>query len=214
MHIVKIQPRSKNMAVEFDTGDVLEIANDVAVEFVLYAGKVFTDEEIEALRKAQGVYDALSAAYRFLGYRVRSEREVREKLRQKGIALEITELAIEKLRLGGSLDDAVFACKFVHDALLKKPIGQSRLRHELRRKGVSDTAIEQAIAKQYDSGAEFEAGMRLVERRIKKMDNTAPGKQAASLRQYLFSRGFTGETIAAIVNEFLTKDHEQENETS
>jgi len=199
MRIEKIQPRSTRQTVEFDTGDVLVIANDVASDFGLYRGKELSDDEFARLKNEQELYDALTAAHHFLGYRARSEREVREKLRQKKFTAATIERAMGKLQEGNYLDDDLFAVKFVHDSLLKKPVGQVRLKQELRRKGITDRAIDGAIADQFDAGAEYDAAMRLAERRVKKNSEEPLAKQKYSLRQYLQSRGFSRETLDAVI---------------
>ena len=209
MRIVNIRPRVTSVVVEFDTGDTREIANDVAAEFVLYRGKEFTEEQAAALFESQGLFEALTSAHRFIGYRARSEHEVRDKLRRKNIAPAVIERAIGKLNGGGYLNDAVFAEKFVHDALLKKPVGQMRVRHELRRKGVEDSMIEHAIAAQYDAGAEFEAAMRLAQRRANMHAGQPRARKNFSLRQYLLTRGFTRATIDAVAERIFQNDNEQ-----
>jgi len=203
MRIEKIQPRTKAQSVEFDTGDIVEIANDVAAEFVLFRGKELSEEQFADLRREQELFDAMTAAHRFLGYRVRSEREVREKLAGKKFSYEAIERAIKKLHEGNYLDDGMFALKYVHDALLKKPFGRTRLRQDLRRKGITDLAIDDALADQFDAGKEFEAAMRLAERRATKSKNEPLFKQKNALRQYLLSRGFSRETIDAAIREIF-----------
>ncbi len=85
-----------------------------------------------------------AAALRLLGYRFRSEAELRKRLREKEHGAEAIDAALERLRGEGWIDDARFA-KVLAESKSKKGIGPKRVGLELRRLGVDDEVAGAAI---------------------------------------------------------------------
>src|ERR671916_1630331 len=86
-----------------------EIDADVAAERGLRKGLALAPEELEETRIAGERALAMTRALNFLGYRARSEREVRERLRRYGYGEETVEGVVVRLEELGYLDDEDFA---------------------------------------------------------------------------------------------------------
>lgn len=199
MVITRISTKGKRCIVEFDERDPLTLEQDLVMMYVLFTGKELSEEQYGEIAAEQEFLTAMAAAHRFIGYRARSEREVRDRLRQKHIAPAAVQRAILRLRETGVLDDSEFGGKFVHDALLRKPVGRIRLKMDLRRKGLDDAAIDRALNMRYDTVSEIEAARALSAKRLRTRAGQAPAAQRAALAQYLRSRGFTREAIDASI---------------
>ena len=81
-------------------------------------------------------------ALRFIGYRLRSEKELRSKLREKQFHPQVIEDTVRYLRENRFLDDEAFTRSFVKDALMRKPTGRRLLQRQLRLKGIETDMIE------------------------------------------------------------------------
>lgn len=88
---------------------------------------------------------AMQTALGFLRERARTEHEIREKLTKKEFDEDIISYVVGRLRALGVLDDTRFAKEWVQ-ARVKKALGARRIRQELRRKGLSDADIAEALA--------------------------------------------------------------------
>src|SRR5262245_53087733 len=75
---------------------------------------------------------ALDLALGFLGYRPRSDREVRDRLARAGYAESTTLTVLERLRELKLLDDAAFASFWLQQRRGPRPRGERVLRQELR----------------------------------------------------------------------------------
>ncbi len=84
------------------------------------------------------------AALRLLGYRFRSEAELRKRLREKEHEAEAIDTALARLRGEGWIDDARFA-SVLAESKSRKGIGPKRVGLELRRLGVDDEIAGAAI---------------------------------------------------------------------
>src|SRR6266540_3535544 len=108
----------------FGMSDELALTERLEVDLELDEGRV------AALRAADEVGKATDAALRLLARRPRSQREIRDRLRQKGFPLETIEAAIGKLEGWRYVDDAEFARYWVDNREANRPRGRRLLEQE------------------------------------------------------------------------------------
>lgn len=90
----------------------------------------------------------LDITLNFLKFRPRSVFEVTQKLKQKNIEEKEIKETVKVLKRNGLLDDAEFAKMYVRDRNLLKPTGSYLLRLELKKLGLSENNIEDAMINQ------------------------------------------------------------------
>ena len=137
---------------------------------------------------------ARSAALRLLGYRGRSEAEVRRRLAPR-YSVQTIERVITSLTEQGYLDDAAFAAQWRSNRERRRPRGKSLLRLELRGKGIPEETIREALEDFDGLGNAYRAGQSLALR--------LAGEEFTKFRQRLWSilqrRGFEGSVIRETV---------------
>ena len=111
----------------------------------LQVGQELSEEEIARLRAADAREQAYQRALRYLGYRPRTEAELRRYLRRREVAEDDIAAVLERLRDLGLVNDHDFARAWVDDRTAFHPRGRRALRAELRQKGLSEQAIAQAL---------------------------------------------------------------------
>ena len=74
-----------------------------------------------------------------------TKSELIRKMKEKRYASEEIDAVVEYLSENGSLDDADYARRYVHDAMCLKGYGKLRVRRTLAEKGVCSEAIEAAL---------------------------------------------------------------------
>ncbi len=95
------------------------------------------EEELAAFFEAVGSRSAFIAGLRFLSYRDHSEKEIINKLVQKGHKYEYSVLAVEKLKEYHYIDDERFAENFARGLIERKGMSIRGIKNELFRKGIS-----------------------------------------------------------------------------
>lgn len=95
------------------------------------------DEELAAFYEAVGSRAAFIAGLRFLSYRDHSEKEMINKLVQKGHNYDYTVSACEKLKDYGYINDLRFAERFAENLINRKGMSIRGIKTELYRKGIS-----------------------------------------------------------------------------
>ena len=137
---------------------------------------------------------ARSAAMRLLGYRGRSEAEVRRRLSPRYDS-QVVDRVITSLTQQGYLDDAAFARQWRSNRERRRPRGQRLLRQELLGKGVPEDTIREALEDFDGPGNANRAGQSLAIR-LAEGDFTQFRQRLWSLLQ---RRGFDGAVIRETV---------------
>ena len=137
---------------------------------------------------------ARSTALRLLGYRGRSEAEVRRRLAPR-YSVQTIERVITSLTEQGYLGDAAFAAQWRSNRERRRPRGKSLLRQELLGKGIPEDTIREALEDFDGLGNAYRAGQSLALR--------LAGEEFSKFRQRLWShlqrRGFDGSVIRETV---------------
>ena len=177
-----------------------------AHEARLEVGDLITDERINELVEKAGLDSAMSVALRYLTARPRSERELRDRLRQRKVGEMVIDRAVEQLRARGLLDDFTFAQYWVDQRVTFRPRSRRMLEMELRRKGVDGTAIEDATLDMDDEAEAYRAAQRRA-RSLPTDDFDAFFKKLVDhLRRRGFGYGTASKTARGLWAEFTSPD--------
>ncbi len=172
----------------------------------LKVGDELTAEKIATLQEADTREQALQYALRLLGYRARTEAELRQRMQQRGWSEAIIEEALERLRQNGLLDDVDFAHAWVENRQTFRPRSARLLRQELRRKGLDEHVIQEALDEVEEEAAAY-AAARPRAQRLRGLDSRSFRQK---LIAYLTRRGFSYE-IAKTVVRHLWEELQNEN---
>ena len=146
---------------------------------------------------------AKDAALRMLSHGPRTEREVVDRLIERGYVPDAVEGAVVRLRRVSLLDDRAFLRAFVRTELARRPQGQRLLESKLRRRGVPPPILAEmdALLRLDSDLAERELGSeegraQAAAHQIKRrLSGRAPEERRRRLQAALLRRGFTWDTI-------------------
>lgn len=148
-------------------------------------------------------------ALRFLSYRPRSEKEVRDRLIRKKIDSQIIEKIIAKLKEKKFLNDEEFAKWWIEQRTKVRPKAIRVITLELKQKGISNEIIESLLSKDVSSeeqvSNDLELANKLIEKRIERFRNSSKQEIYQKLGSYLSRRGFDWETIKQSIDELFSK---------
>jgi regulatory protein len=128
---------------------------------------------------------------RFFSFRDRTEKEAREKLKEKGIDEKTTEEAMLWLKEEGLLNDSRFARQWVEGR--KERYGRIRLLRELLKKGVEGETARQAV-NLLSEEEELNSALEIGRRRLASISPEDPHRRE-KLASFLLRRGFTWEIV-------------------
>ncbi len=142
------------------------------------------------------------AALRLLGFRPRSENELRKRLGQKGLPKDAIERTLEGLRRDGALDDEKFARLYALSRMQSGSFGKGRVRRELSQRGLTSALVEKGMGAIADMD-EAPAAEALVERRLSSMRGLSADAKKRRLHGLLLRRGFSPQISFKVLGKFL-----------
>ena len=140
-------------------------------------------------------------ALRFLSYRTRSEKEVRDKLATKQVDRPTIDKIIAKLIEKKFINDEQFVGQWIENRSRFKPRSARLIKMELKQKGISQEIIESGIKNQeLGSESDLEQAKKLVGKRIGRLKNLPKQEIYQKLGRYLASKGFNWDTIKKAID--------------
>jgi len=146
------------------------------------------------------------AAIRYLSFRPRSEKELKDYLTKKECDPLISKRIIESLTRDRFLNDEEFVRMWIRERTLIKPKAIRVIKMELKQKGISKEMIESAFENSEDSPVDLDLAVRLAEKKLRTIhDQSDKFKVREKLGRYLASKGFDWDTIKEVIDRSLSK---------
>lgn len=137
----------------------------------------------------------------------RTRAELATALRRKSIDDEVAEQVLGRFADVGMIDDAQFAQLWVSSRQRSKGLAGRALSQELRRKGVDDTSIADALAT-IEPEVELATARALVDRKLRTTANLPTDARVRRLAGMLARKGYPAGLAFRVVREALTAEGE------
>jgi len=161
----------------------------------LQVGQELTPEKIEELQEIDAQEAAYQRALNLIGFRPRSEAEVRQNLQKHATPEEVIAEALARLRDNGLLNDLEFAQAWTENRATFRPRGRRALAIEMRQKGIAQEAIDEALRDLDETDLAYQAAL--------KQSRKYAGLEWLAFRQkmgaFLARRGFAYEATAPAI---------------
>lgn len=178
--------RKKLVKVFLDGKFAFNLDAEVSARERLQGGQELDSSRIEELARADRFQRCHNAAAHYLGYRPRSEREMRQRLLRHRFLSETVEAVLKRLKEQALLDDMAFALFWRDNRQSFSPRSQRLVRLELRQKGVDGDIIDRVVATIDDADNAYRAATGKA-RRLSPSDYESFRRR---LGAYLGRRGF------------------------
>lgn len=154
---------------------------------------------------SNGVKDDFNKAkdycFKLFKYRLRSEKEIRDRLKKRRFSSQIIENLIVYLKSLNYINDSLFTKSWI-EARIKKPFGLERIIYELKDKGISEEIIQEEIQKIRKDYSESDRAKRLAQEKFKSQPRIDPEKLKRRVYSFLLRRGFSPEVIYEVLDEY------------
>jgi regulatory protein len=169
-----------------DGQPALTLATDLIAAEGLVPGQAISARALASLRERDQRQQALDGALRLLSHSPLSERELRQRLRRRGLPATAVDAAVARMRELGYLDDAAFAKSYVESRQAATPRSRRSLAFELARRGIEKSAAAEAL----ESVSDAEAAYAAASRRLRALGVLDRQTFSRRLGAFLAARGF------------------------
>ena len=176
---------------------------ETVVKNRLKVGKIVSAEELSVMQLESEKNMAFDKALTFLSATRKTEKEIRSHLSKKGYLPAVIDYVVEKLREYGFINDEEYAEAYTESASKKK--GGRLIRMELKNKGLSEEAIENALS-ELDEGQELETAKGILEKYMR--GKTADKATLQKAYRHLMSKGFDYDTAKAAIDAYGGMDED------
>ncbi|MEX2007262.1 MAG: regulatory protein RecX [Candidatus Levyibacteriota bacterium] len=144
-----------------------------------------------------------NSSLKFLSYRPRSEKEVRDNLLKKKATQEVIEAVIKRLKGHKFINDEEFASWFVRSRIGVKPKAARIIKMELKQKGISEETIDNLQFTIDD----LENAKKLLEKKVERYKNLERNEIYNKLGSFLARRGFDWDTVKKAIDGVIFESH-------
>ena len=192
---LRVNGRKKQVSIFIDGSFSFSISEEVAATSGLKVGQHLSAEHIDKLKKADLSHNCFGAALNYLGYRPRSEAEIRQRLHRRGFNDEVVDKVVIGLKERGLIDDVAFAQYWRDNRLSFRPRSRRLIKLELRQKGVAAETANEVVEGLDDESAAYEVGLK----KARVLSGLDYREFHRYLSDHLRRRGFDYETIRSAV---------------
>ena len=193
MKITDIQPQKKNMErMSIFVDNKFEFglsAVDVAF-FKLKIGDEIAQERYDYIIEHVIFGKARDRAFKYLGFKARSEREMKKKLEEYDFSEDMIFRVLELLKRYNYINDEAFAKSYVKDRVHLKRYGKLKIQYELHEKGIDESIIASCL--EDIPLNELENALQYIHKKSKDLSDQ---KERNRIYNALLRRGFSHEVI-------------------
>ena len=134
----------------------------------------------------------------------RSRHELSTRLAKKGVPGDLAERLLDRFEEVGLVDDEAFARAWVHSRQAGKGLARRALAVELRRKGIEDEVVREAVA-EVEPEDEVEAARLLVRRKLRAVSGVDRNTAVRRLTGVLARKGYPASVCYQVVRAELDR---------
>lgn len=203
---IEIQKNNKDRVNIYLDG---EYALSISAELVYKENLKVKDEvdiaNLQVVAEKESMIRCKESALRIIERSYKTEKEIRDKLKQKGYEEKQIDNSIKFLKEYNFLNDNVYAKSFIKDKLNSK--GSQKIKYDLMRKGIAKDIIEENLMG-IDKSEEKEVALNIGRKKyetIKKKESDNY-KASGKLYRFLISRGYSYDIVKDVVKEIMSLD--------
>ncbi len=192
---LKLQKRDRHRVNVYLDGEYAFSLTRIVAAW-LQVGQEINDERIAQLQSENTLEMAYQRALKFIGYRPRTEAELRRGMASKELPKEIVDLVVERLKQNGLINDASFARNWMESRITNRPRSRRVLAYELGQRGVETQIINQNLENLDDEELAYQAALK----KGHKLENVEWKVFLQRMYRYLSQRGFSYETSSHAIS--------------
>ncbi len=177
-----------------DESYAFSVHESVLVKFGLTKGMPMEDWSLDEVLYEDEIRKAFNRALHYLGFRMRSEYEVKKKLLDLEYGEAVILEAIVKLKRLGFLDDDKFSEALLETQKRSSSKGPRAIQQELQRKGIGKE-LQEKVLESYTQEEQLQIATKLAEKAANSNRAVAPSQLKQKIQNALLRKGYSFDII-------------------
>jgi regulatory protein len=200
--IIKHEKKKNRYIVVLEDGSSFEFISEILLKFGLRSGDLIDEKRLEEIFLQGRLFEAKNSSLRLLAKRMRTEKEIIDRLKLKGYNDTIIDLTIKDLKRMRLLDDNDFLERYINDSInLNKPYGKYALSHKLQKLGLNKDLVSEKLNSMIKETDEKELALNLAKKKMPSISKYDIQKKKQRIANFLAGRGFNWDTIRKVFDE-------------
>lgn len=144
---------------------------------------------------------------KLLSYKGRSEKELEERLKKKGIKGDVISSTILYLKNIGLVNDMSLAETLKREALTRKMLSYFGARNFMLRRGIPKSIIDSVLSR--DDNTDIENAIKLVDKKLRILGTYPADTAKRRLYNLLVRRGYSSGTIMKVLKEKMMREEDE-----
>jgi len=204
LKIIKIQKTTrKNLyKITFDNDFEIQLYTEILLKFKLRSGDIIEEKDLKDILLQNQIYEAKNTSLRLLAKRMRTEKEIIDKLKQKKFEDSIITQTINELKRINLINDEEFVDKYINNTItLNKNYGRYALLNKLIKFGISKNLANEKISKLLSDNDEYETALNAAKKKLLNLKRYDESKKIQRLISFLSGRGYNWDIIKKVLSE-------------
>lgn len=172
---------------------------EILARHSLKTGQCFDEDFYEKLKLENGDYACFNRGLGVLEKSMKTEKMLKDYLKEKGYPIVCIEKAVEKIKNYGYIDDSQFCENYINSYSKNK--SKRKLKYDLLSKGVAENVIDEKLKEIVDDESEHQICLSLGNKYLKNKDIDLKTKQ--KFFNHLAGKGFDFGLISQVWEEIV-----------
>jgi len=200
---IKPQKNQKRFNIYLDGKFAFALSAEALIKAGLKVNQKISQKKAVRLNEQDNKDKLYEKVLRFLSYRPRSEKEIRDYLKKKNASQKTSKAIIKKLKKLELIDDRSFALWWIQQRSSFRPRGRRALWFELKQKGIDQEIIKDSL---FSDKKELVLAKKAAQKKAKFLKNLESLAFRQKMTGFLARRGFDWETIKKVLEELKKKE--------
>lgn len=208
---IEMQKRNKERVNIYIDGEyTLAVNAELVYKENLKTGEEINVEKLQIVAEKEEMLRCKDSALRIIERSYKTEKEIRDKLKDKNYNDKAIDYSIEFLKEYNFLNDNSYVKAYIKDKLSSR--GSTKIRYDLMKKGISKDIIEKYL-EMVDSDVERNTALELAKKKYKSIIKSESDSYRINgkLYRFLVSKGYNYDVVKDVVKKVTSSDEIFEN---
>jgi len=197
--------KSGQYKLNLDNNTEVNLHEDLILKHKLLLTKEIKEDQIIEILKENQMYLAYDLALKYINYKMRSKKEIKEYLIKKEIDNNLIDEVITKLETQGYLNDSYYVKAYINDKINLSYDGPYKIKENLIKMGISEDIVLTNL-ELFDEKLEVERIKKLIDKQIKNNRNKSDYLLKQKIINNLVNLGYTKSLVISNMGDIKIDD--------